>query len=113
MCVHSVALHFAIADAIGNDPFVLTEFRGQSREALMTALRSARDLVKADPADAEQSEAIDHESVDGLKKRFWKTPSLPHMAFTLRTGDARQSEVLPVVRALGKAPIDTPAETVA
>lgn len=41
-CKHVAAAHYVLAELIDNDPFVLFDMRGRSREEVLTALRRAR-----------------------------------------------------------------------
>ena len=41
-CKHVAAVHYLIGDALDNDPFLLFELRGQTKQQLMAALRAAR-----------------------------------------------------------------------
>lgn len=41
-CKHVAAAHYVLAELIDNDPFVLFDMRGRSRDEVLTALRRAR-----------------------------------------------------------------------
>lgn len=45
-CLHVIALHAAVADALRDDPSLLLRIRGKDRDALLDALRSARSDVE-------------------------------------------------------------------
>ena len=112
MCVHAVALHFALAEAIANDPFVLMEFRGRGRERLMEGLSDHRPAVAEEVNEEEESEE-EREAVTSLSKKYWKAGLLPHLAFVMRVDEVREGDSLPVVRALGAGPSDTSADVIA
>ncbi|GAA2803567.1 hypothetical protein [Saccharopolyspora taberi] len=41
-CAHAAAVHYVLATALDDDPFLLTKFRGREREPLLSGLRAAR-----------------------------------------------------------------------
>ncbi len=112
MCVHAVAVHFALAEAIAHDPFVLMEFRGRGRERLMEGLSGHRPTVVEEVSD-ELEVDDEREAVTSLSKKYWKAGVLPHLAFVMRVDEVRDGDSLPVVRALGAGPSDTGADVIA
>ena len=112
MCVHAVALHFALSEAIANDPFVLMEFRGRGRERLMEGLSGHRPAVAEEAPDEFEVED-EREAPTSLNKKYWKAGVLPHLAFVMRMDEVRDGDTLPVVRALGAGPSDTSADVIA
>ena len=112
MCVHSVALHFALSEAIAHDPFVLMEFRGRGRDALMAALSDHRPVV-LEEVEEELDDEADREAPAELSKKYWKAGVLPHLAFVMRVDEVREADSLPVVRALGVGPSETSADVIA
>jgi uncharacterized Zn finger protein len=113
MCDHAAAMHFALADAIGADPFVLLEFRGRTRGWLTEQLKSAstHDLL-AQGLDA-PSEPDATEDVQELARTYWEAGVLPHLAFRMGQRELEGDETLPVVRALGPGPGETEADIIA
>lgn len=103
ICVHAVAVHYALADVINGDPLLLCEFRGRSRGDLMGALRGARTTV-IDDSSAGPAESDDTESAESLAATYWNAGIIPHLAFRLSAGDLEEGEALPVIRALGPGP---------
>ncbi|MGB0588587.1 MAG: FaeA/PapI family transcriptional regulator [Myxococcota bacterium] len=112
MCVHAVAMHFALAEAIAHDPFVLMEFRGRGRERLMEGLSDHRPVVVEEPVEVIEVED-EREAPVSLSKKYWKSGVLPHLAFVMRMDEVRDGDTLPVVRALGVGPSDTSADVIA
>ncbi|MDP6947063.1 MAG: FaeA/PapI family transcriptional regulator [Myxococcota bacterium] len=112
MCVHAVALHFALAEAIGHDPFVLMEFRGQARDAMMSGLSEHRPSVLEEVSDEIEPDE-EREASASLAKKYWKAGLLPHLAFVMRMDEVRDDDTLPVVRALGAGPSETSADIIA
>ncbi|MCB9728176.1 MAG: hypothetical protein H6744_09965 [Deltaproteobacteria bacterium] len=112
VCVHAVAVHYALADVINGDPLVIFEFRGRSRAELMEALRGARTTVIDDSAGGEE-EAVDTEVADSLLDTYWKAGIIPHLAFRLSAGDLEEGAALPVIRALGPGPGETSPDEIA
>ena len=52
-CKHVAAAHYVLAELIDNDPFVLFDLRGHSREEVLTALRRARGAEPERPSLAQ------------------------------------------------------------
>lgn len=118
LCVHQVAVHYALADAIEADPFVLLEFRGRSRDQLMDALHRARPGVMQEGAEpsAERRADDEHEGTEpaeALASGYWEGERIPRLAFHLDGAGAENEDALPVVRALGPGPAETPPEVIA
>ncbi len=49
-CKHVAAVHYVLGNALDNDPFLLFELRGRSRQALLAALAQARSRGEGDEA---------------------------------------------------------------
>ncbi|MBD90489.1 MAG: hypothetical protein CL940_09135 [Deltaproteobacteria bacterium] len=113
MCVHAAALHFALADAIGADPFVLLEFRGRTRGWLTEQLKgeSLQEILAGSEESGGEGDAT--EDVQELAKTYWEAGVLPHLAFRMGQRELDGDETLPVVRALGPGPGETPADLIA
>lgn len=113
MCVHAAALHFALADAIGADPFVLLEFRGRTRGWLTEQLKgeSLQEILAGSEESVGEGDAT--EDVQELAKTYWEAGVLPHLAFRMGQRELDGDETLPVVRALGPGPGETPADQIA
>ena len=112
LCVHAVALHFALAEAIAHDPFVLMEFRGRGRDVLMSGLSDHRPVVLEEVPEETDGEE-EREAPVSLSKKYWKAGVLPHLAFVMRVDAVRDVDTLPVVRALGVGPSETSADVIA
>ena len=113
VCVHACALHFALSDAMGVDPFVLLEFRGRTRGWLTEQLKGAstQDLL-AQGAEVTGDTAAT-EDVQQLAKSYWEAGVLPHLAFRMGQRELDGDETLPVLRALGPGPGETSADLIA
>jgi uncharacterized Zn finger protein len=109
-CTHAVAVHFAVSRAIEVDPFVLLEFRGRSKDAILEALRARRTTPGRVP---EPEEDEDLEPAEALADGYWERGVAPHLAFRLRAEELSHDESLPVVRALGPGPGETSPDDVA
>ncbi|MFI0742176.1 SWIM zinc finger family protein [Streptomyces sp. NPDC021100] len=57
-CSHGAAVHYAFADALQDNPFLLPALRGRSRERLLTALRATRSGGAADASAAPETVAV-------------------------------------------------------
>ncbi len=113
VCIHSVAVHLALSEAIAADPLVLLEFRGRSRQELIGALRKQQAEVFEDPEAADE-QADETEDATAVIDGFWEGGMLPHLAFRLSgVGVEDEAEALPVIRALGPGPAETPPEVIA
>lgn len=112
ICVHAVAVHYALADVINGDPLLLFEFRGRSRADLMEAMRGARTPVIDDPG-AGAADDDETEGADSLADNYWKAGIIPHLAFRLSATDLEEGEALPVIRALGPGPGETSPDEIA
>lgn len=110
--VHAVATHFALADAMAADPFVLLEFRGRTREQLMKELRAQRSGGLGEP-DEEGEEERSCEGWEAVSEGYWARGVVPHLAFRFTHDELDDEETLPVVRALGPGPAETAPEDVA
>jgi len=124
-CTHAVATHFALASALGADPFLLFEFRGRPGSWLIEQLRARRDEAKGGVAsddedgagaagaeeDADERGAL--EPAEAVLDGFWERGVLPHIGFRARKEDLDASESLPVIRALGPGPGEIPPDRVA
>jgi uncharacterized Zn finger protein len=73
-CKHIAALHYIVADALDDDPFVMFALRGRTRQQVLEALRERRGGAAA-PAPA-ASEPVP-EPVPADPAAFWGTLSLP------------------------------------
>jgi len=113
MCVHATAMHFALADAIGADPFVLLEFRGRTRGWLTEQLKSVSTSDVLAEGLETPSEPDATEDVQELGKTYWEAGVLPHLAFRMGQRELEGEETLPVVRALGPGPGETQADAIA
>ena len=109
VCIHSVAAHVALADAMEADPFVLMELRGRDRDWLLQA--TAADLTGEKGSSPQADETS--EPATALKDSYWSAGPLPHLAFRSWADTTEEQEGLPVVRALGPGPVDTPPEAIA
>ena len=110
LCVHAVALHVALGEAIGADPFVLLELRGRDRGWLVEA--AAMD-AQADPGDDSNRETDAGDPLESLLDGYWKAGTVPRLAFQRWTSAPADTEALPVVRALGPGPLDTSPDDIA
>ena len=111
VCTHAVATHFAVADAIAADPFVLFEFRGRARDNLIEQLKDLRS-VSLSGADSD-GEPEQTEPAAAVKDGYWDRGVVPTFAFRFGTTSLRGEDGFPVIRALGPGPSDIPPETVA
>jgi len=109
VCIHAVAAHVALADAMEADPFVLMELRGRDRDWLLQA--TAAELTGDKPSNVMAEETS--EPGDALKDSYWEAGPIPHLAFRSWEDSAEGEEGLPVVRALGPGPVDTSAQVIA
>ncbi|WP_037558765.1 SWIM zinc finger family protein [Spirillospora albida] len=66
-CKHTAAVLYLLAEAFDDDPFLILEWNGRSRDELLTALR------RSAPAEAEPEIEDEPLTVSG----FWTAPSLP------------------------------------
>jgi uncharacterized Zn finger protein len=112
MCVHAVAVHFAFSDAMAGDPFILLEFRGRGREQLMAELKAHTSAHLADEGFGQQ-EGPELDDVKSLANGYWEAGEVPHLAFRWTGASGSEEEALPVVRALGPGPAETPPEIIA
>ncbi|MGM0574983.1 MAG: FaeA/PapI family transcriptional regulator [Myxococcota bacterium] len=113
VCVHAVAAHFAAAEAMEGDPLLLLEFRGRNRDTLLGHLRDTGPSVLEPEQGSQGSIPDDTEPLDALMEGYWDAGMVPHLAFRLSAGDLEEDEALPVVRALGPGPAETPGEVIA
>lgn len=113
VCVHASALHFALSDAIGADPFVLLEFRGRTRGWLTEQLKGAsiQEILAQGAETRADTDAT--EGVQELAKSYWEAGVLPHLAFRMGQRELDGDETLPVLRALGPGPGETSADLIA
>jgi uncharacterized Zn finger protein len=65
-CKHIGAVYYLLGDRFSEDPFVLFQFRGRSKEQIITALR----LLRSTTTQGEVTE--DLQSVTTKLKEFWK-----------------------------------------
>ena len=114
LCLHAVAVHFALGGAVASDPFLLLEFRGRSRDALVEAVRAAQPtLVDDGLGDALEPEEKLTEAIDTLKDGYWEAGVIPHLAFRVQRHRTEDEDELPVVRALGPGPGQVAPDVVA
>lgn len=114
VCLHSVAVHIALSEAIAADPMVLLEFRGRSRGELITALRGRKGQVFEEvPAEEPTVAEAETEEATVLADGFWEAGVMPHLAFRLNALRDDEEQNLPVVRALGPGPAETSPEAIA
>lgn len=94
-CKHAAAVHYLLADAFDDDPFLMFRLRGRDREAVMEGLRKRRGGTAAAPveevADTEEPLPEDPDAfwraaapLAGLELDF--TPPTVHGALLLRMG---------------------------
>ena len=112
LSVYAIATHFAFAEAIEANAFVLFEFRGRSRKELVAELRTRRSSSLSATSSVED-EGSEVESVKRLADGFWSRGVIPHLAFHFHSAPLSGADGLPVIRALGAAPLNTDPESVA
>ncbi len=114
VCLHAVAVHFALGEAIAADPFVLIEFRGRSRDELVEAVRSVQPaLGEEDAGDGVEEDDEPTEAFGELATCYWEAGVIPHLAFRVQRQEVDDFEELPVVRALGPGPGQVSPDAVA
>lgn len=84
-CKHVAATHYVLAEALDNDPFLLFELRGSTKDQVLGALRAARagvaNFEPAAPADAEiPSISLGHLTPDAYDAFPEPLPEL-HLSF--------------------------------
>ena len=109
VCIHSVAAHVALADAMEADPFVLLELRGRDRDWLLQA--TAADIT-GDKGATDQADETS-EPASEIKDTYWTAGPIPHLAIRSWEDNVEDEKGLPVVRALGPGPVDTSPEVIA
>jgi uncharacterized Zn finger protein len=72
-CKHIGAVYYLLGDAFSQDPFILFELRGQTKQQVIDALRQLRSLPEVDRANESGSLSLEslHQFPD-LKTSFWK-----------------------------------------
>lgn len=103
-CKHVAATHYVLGDAFDNDPFLLFELRGRSRDQVLAAMRTA--TVPSGPkAKAKPQAADDTDAIPGVKlgaiasERYDAWRGAPP---SLRLTFARPASDAAVIAALGK-----------
>ncbi len=118
-CKHVAAVYYLLGERFDEDPFLIFELRGRSKEQISEALRARRTAADAGagaavglgPPDVEKAagllpeeeveEAEEVTALDGSLHTFWYTPlGLPDLALHF---DAPPANALPVKR-LGTPP---------
>lgn len=113
-CVHSVATHIALAQAMSAAPLLLLTFRGLEQTTLFEALRARRGSPSATQKTAASVEEESlFEGPSALRDAFWQKGPLPAMGFHFASTEAAEANSLPVVRALGLGPSNTAPDDVA
>lgn len=94
-CKHAAAVHYLLADAFDDDPFLMFRLRGRDREAVMQGLRERRGGAAAAAPDAGPEI---HEELPADPDAFWRaaaplggldldfTPPSAHGTLILRMG---------------------------
>lgn len=117
-CIDAIALHFEFARLITAHPMTLFEFRGRTQAALIEDMRELRKGGDApsEPGDAsgpdEPPSPAGLESPASLADGYWERGVIPHVAFRVERTRLSETDALPVVRALGPGPGETPPEDV-
>lgn len=77
-CKHVAAVHYLLADAFDDDPFLMFRLRGRGREALMEGLRARRPDPAGPVPEEPPPEPLPEDS------SFWRSPSteVPALDFT-------------------------------
>jgi uncharacterized Zn finger protein len=111
-CIDAIAVHFDFARLINGHPMTLFEFRGRSQAELV---ESMRELRQSDDAETNGDGEPAQSSVEGAKALldgYWERGVVPHLAFRVERTRLSETDALPVVRALGPGPGETPPEEV-
>jgi uncharacterized Zn finger protein len=81
-CKHVAAVHYILAEKLDEDPFVIFELKGRSKQQIIDALRSRRAAPRQDKAeqaparcDDGSASASDDEPVELSPQAFWGTSS--------------------------------------
>ena len=72
-CKHIIAVYHLLGDRFGEDPFLLFELRGRSKEEIIAALREKRaDVSDAVPSQPSEEQPVAVESSSPLRlEQFW------------------------------------------
>jgi uncharacterized Zn finger protein len=70
-CKHIGAVYYLLGDAFGQDPFILFELRGQTKQQIIDALRQHRSAQEGDGANESLSSPEPIHRFPDLKTSFW------------------------------------------
>ncbi|HEY3997287.1 MAG TPA: SWIM zinc finger family protein [Candidatus Xenobia bacterium] len=94
-CKHIAAVHYILGEAFDQDPFLIFQLRGRSREQLLAALRSARGGTPERKARKEEDHGPLFEPLPHHPADFWRASRLsesfdpgfeaPHVAHSILT----------------------------
>lgn len=111
-CIDAIAVHFDFAKLINAHPMTLFEFRGRSQASVIEAMRALRQPDAVDPSAAAEPPSSSAEDAKALLDGYWERGVIPHLAFRVERTHLSETDALPVVRALGPGPGETPPEDV-
>lgn len=111
-CIDAIAVHFDFAKLINAHPMTLFEFRGRAQAALIEEMRELRQSDAADPVASGEPSASTVEPAKAILDGYWERGVVPHLAFRVERTHLSETDALPVVRALGPGPGETPPEDV-
>lgn len=106
-CKHVAAVYFLLAERFDEDPFLMFELRGQTKEKIITKLREARAKIRK---ESERSEGKATHGTDiklsGMIDNFWSAPEgIEYFQFVLPETDSR--EEASVLKRLGESPFSS------
>ncbi|TNF28556.1 MAG: hypothetical protein EP329_17650 [Deltaproteobacteria bacterium] len=111
-CIDAIAVHFDFAKLITAHPMTLFEFRGRSQAELIEAMRELRQTDTVEATVAVEPSTTSVEDGTALLDGYWERGVVPHLAFRVERTHLSETDALPVVRALGPGPGETPPEDV-
>jgi uncharacterized Zn finger protein len=106
-CKHVAAVYFLLAERFDEDPFLIFELRGQTKEEIIQKLRQARSRIRK-KTGRQESEPVLAASVklSDMIENFWNAPEgLEYFQFVLP--ETLNREEPPVLKRLGEAPFSS------
>jgi uncharacterized Zn finger protein len=109
-CKHIGAVYYLLGDAFSQDPFILFELRGQTKQQIIDALRQLRSVQEVGGvAEAQPSAEPSHRFPD-LKTNFWNYSEQLDPSLVVIAPPPTQETVLDL---LGPLPLDPSTSTTA
>jgi uncharacterized Zn finger protein len=107
-CKHIGAVYYLLGDAFGQDPFILFELRGQTKQQIIDALRQHRSAQEGDGANESLSSPEPIHRFPDLKTSFWAYSDQLDPSLVVIAPPPTQETVLDL---LGPLPLEPLAST--